>query len=181
MIPAAICGVTFYDSIKSIMKSTSSVLLAIVVGGILMIIAEKLGPKTRTKSLDEVSYGQALTIGLFQCLALWSGFSRSGSMMAGGLLVGIERRVAADFAFILGLPMMMASSGKDLLESWHMLNASDIPFFATGFITAFIVSLFSIKFFLALLKRINLTPFAIYRFILAGVILLAVWAFNLPL
>ncbi|SFJ01666.1 undecaprenyl-diphosphate phosphatase [Thermoflavimicrobium dichotomicum] len=181
MAPAVIVGLLFYDEIKKFMGTTKFVILAIVAGGILMILAEKFKPAPKANSLDEVTYKQAFMVGLFQCLALWSGFSRSGSMISGGLIAGISHRTAADFAFILGLPMMVAASGKDLLESWHILHASDLPFFITGFVTAFIVSIISIKFFLALLKRINLTPFAIYRFILAGVILLIAWAFNIPL
>jgi undecaprenyl-diphosphatase len=181
MAPAVIIGALFYDNIKAVMGSTNFVILALVVGAVLMILAEIFKPATRTKSLDEVTYGQSLSVGLFQCLALWSGFSRSGSMMSGGLLVGMDRKIAADFAFILGLPMMVGATTKDLYESWHMLTMNDLPFFAVGFITAFIVSIISIKFFLALLKRFNLIPFAIYRIILAGVIIFVAWYFNIQL
>lgn len=141
-----------------------------------MIIAEVFH-KNRTEviGLDSISYKQALYMGLFQCLALWPGFSRSGSTISGGLIVGLNRKTASEFTFILALPIMFAATVKDLYDSWDYLSIADLPLFVTGFMTAFIVALFSIKFFLALISKVKLIPFAIYRFLLA----LLFWFFIL--
>ncbi|MGL5501186.1 MAG: undecaprenyl-diphosphate phosphatase, partial [Plesiomonas shigelloides] len=126
--------------------------------------------KTTAHNIDEISYKQAFGIGLFQCLALWPGFSRSGSTISGGLLLGVGRHAAAEYSFILAVPMMLGASGLDLLKSWSILSLSDLPMFAVGFITAVVVAMIAIKTFLAAIKRISFVPFAIYRFILAAMV-----------
>lgn len=167
-LPAIIIGLLLHKTIKEHLFGPTTVMYALVVGGIFMICAEKFRHKDPTVSLDDMTYKQAFGVGLFQCLAVvWPGFSRSGATISGGLLIGLNRQVAADFSFIISVPMMVGATGKDLIESWSTLSSNDLPLFVTGFLTAFVVALFAIKFFLALIKKINLTPFAIYRFVLA--------------
>ncbi len=169
MIPAVLVGGLLHDYIKKHLFSPTTVLWALVAGGVLMILAEafrKARPDTET--LDQVTYKQAFIVGLFQCFALWSGFSRSGSTISGGLLVGMNHKTASEFTFILAVPMMVAATGKDLLDNWSYLSIADLPLFATGFITAFVVALLAIRYFLKLIANVKLTPFAIYRFILAA-------------
>lgn len=150
MIPAVVLGLVFHDVIKSLFNPIN-VMYALVVGGLLLIAAEVLKPKTpRAEGLDDMTYRQAFIIGCFQCLALWPGFSRSGATISGGMLMG---------ATVL-----------DVYKSYHFLTAGDIPMFAVGFITAFIVALIAIKTFLQLIKRISFIPFAIYRFIVAAAV-----------
>ncbi len=132
-----------------------------------MLAAEKLKPKASAETLDQVTYRQALTVGFFQCFALVPGFSRSGATLSGGLLAGMSHKTASEFTFIMAVPIMFAASAKDLFESWNQLGAQDIPVFAAGFVTAFIVALIAIKFFLRLINKVKLIPFAIYRFGLA--------------
>jgi undecaprenyl-diphosphatase len=167
-LPAVIVGLLFHDMIKEHLFGPTTVVLALVVGGILMIVAEKVKRPIISRSLDEVSYKQALGVGLFQCIALWPGFSRSGSTISGGLLLGLNRQTASELSFLVAVPMMFGASGKDLYESWEHLSMADLPLFIAGFITAFLVALVAIKFFLRIIKSISLTPFAIYRFILAA-------------
>lgn len=170
MLPAVTLGLLFHDVIKSLFNP-QSVMYALVIGGVLLITAEILKPKTpRAEGLDDITYRQAFMIGCFQCLALWPGFSRSGATISGGMLMGVNRYTASEFSFILAVPMMMGASGLDLYKSLHFLSASDIPMFAVGFITAFVVALVAIKTFLALIKRISFIPFAIYRFIVAAAV-----------
>ncbi|RYL94409.1 undecaprenyl-diphosphate phosphatase [Sporolactobacillus sp. THM7-4] len=168
-IPAGILGFALHDFIKNVLFSPKTVLLSLVAGGILMIFAEGLAKRRESYATDQLSYGQAFVIGLFQCFSLWPGFSRSGSTIAGGIIAGVNRTTAAEFSFILAVPMMMGASGYDFYKSLHFLHVSDIPLFATGFISAFIVAMLAIVFFLKLLKRFTLVPFAVYRFILAVV------------
>ncbi|MFY4775587.1 undecaprenyl-diphosphate phosphatase [Metabacillus sp. RGM 3146] len=172
MIPAVIVGLLLRDFIKNVLFHPIPVLCALVVGGIFMIFAEKKKTPVTAASLDEVTYKQAFGVGLFQVLALWSGFSRSGATIAGGLLLGMTHKTAAEFTFIVAVPIMFAASGLDLVKSMDILSASDIPMFAAGFISAFIVAMIAIVSFLRLLSKVKLTPFAIYRFVLAIVFLI---------
>ncbi|HCC8944366.1 TPA: undecaprenyl-diphosphate phosphatase [Salmonella enterica subsp. enterica serovar Dublin] len=150
MIPAVVLGLVFHDTIKSLFNPIN-VMYALVVGGLLLIAAECLKPKEpRASGLDDMTYRQAFMIGCFQCLALWPGFSRSGATISGGMLMG---------ATVL-----------DLYKSWSFLTAADIPMFAVGFVTAFVVALIAIKTFLQLIKRISFIPFAIYRFVVAAAV-----------
>ncbi|WP_307251433.1 undecaprenyl-diphosphate phosphatase [Croceifilum oryzae] len=171
MIPAVVLGLLLRDFIKSGLFTSDKVVYPLIFGGILMIIAEKWKRPVIVTSLDEITYKQAFMIGLFQCFALWPGFSRSGATISGGLLTGADHKTAAEFSFIVAVPMMMGASGLELYKSWGILGVDDLPLFATGFVTAFLVALFAIKFFLNLMERISLTPFAIYRFVLAGILL----------
>lgn len=176
ILPFMIGGFFLHDFIKHVLFSPKTVVIGLIAGGILMILAELLHKNhSTTLDLDAVSYKQALYMGLFQCLALVPGFSRMGSTLSGGLLVGMNHKTASEFSFIMAVPIMVAASGKDLIESWDSLSVSDVPLFITGFITAFIVALIAIRFFLKLISRIKLIPFALYRFILA----LAFWLFIL--
>jgi undecaprenyl-diphosphatase len=170
MIPAVVLGLLFHDFIKSLF-APKNVMYALVVGGFLLLAAEWLKPKKPSaEGLDDITYRQAFMIGCFQCLALWPGFSRSGSTIAGGMLVGVNRYAASEFSFILAVPMMIGASGLDLYKSLHFLTMGDLPMFAVGFATAFVVALIAIKTFLSLIKRISFVPFAIYRFIVAAVV-----------
>ncbi|MTT31938.1 undecaprenyl-diphosphate phosphatase [Terrilactibacillus sp. BCM23-1] len=169
MIPAVILGLLLHDFIKSHLFSPITVVIALVAGGILMIYAEKKSKHVESTTLDQMTYRQAFVVGLFQCLSLWSGFSRSGSTISGGIISGLNHKTAAEFSFLVAVPMMIAASGLDLYKSLDLLSMSDLPLFVVGFVTAFIVALLAIVFFLKLLQRVKLIPFAIYRFILAAV------------
>ncbi|ATO34484.1 Undecaprenyl-diphosphatase [Dickeya dianthicola] len=170
MTPAVVLGLLLHDFIKSLFNPVT-VTYALVVGGVLLLLAEWLKPKkVKAEGLDDISYVQAFLIGCFQCLALWPGFSRSGATISGGMLVGVNRYAASEFSFILAVPIMLGASGLDLYKSWHFLSLSDLPMFAVGFLTAFVVAMIAIKTFLQLIKRISFVPFAIYRFIVAAVV-----------
>ncbi|WP_114192276.1 undecaprenyl-diphosphate phosphatase [Edaphovirga cremea] len=170
MIPAVVIGLIFHDVIKSLFEP-KNVVYALVVGGFLLLAAEWLKPKhPRAVGLDDITYRQAFMIGCFQCLALWPGFSRSGATISGGMLMGVSRFAASEFSFILAVPMMLGASALDLYKSWHFLTLADLPMFAVGFVTAFVVALIAIKTFLAIIKKISFVPFAIYRFIVAAVL-----------
>ncbi|MDO7907895.1 undecaprenyl-diphosphate phosphatase [Paenibacillus sp. JX-17] len=167
MIPAGILGVLLRDVIKDDLFGPQTVVYSLVIGGILMIVAEKFHPRTTAETVDDITYKQAFIVGLFQILALWPGFSRSGSTISGGLFARISATAAAEFTFLVSVPIMLGATGVDLIKSAGHLNTSDFPVFAAGFIAAFIVGMLAIKTFLGLLKRLSLTTFAIYRFIVA--------------
>jgi len=171
LIPAGVLGVLFNDYIDDHLFSTATVLIGLVVGAVLMIVADIFGPKNpKTQTVDQISYGQALAVGLFQCFSLWPGFSRSGSTISGGVLMGMSHRAAADFTFIMAVPIMAGASFLSLLKNWEYMTMDALPIFIAGFISAFIFALISIRFFLKLINKIKLLPFAIYRIVLALII-----------
>lgn len=117
-----------------------------------------------TFSLDDLTYHQALTIGLFQCLAVYPGFSRAGSTISGGLLAKVNYKTASEFSFLIALPVMVGATGLDLLKSWKYLSVNNIPMFAVGFLTSFIVAMLAVVTFLKLLENIGLKPFCILSY-----------------
>jgi undecaprenyl-diphosphatase len=167
VIPAAFVGLVLHDFIKSQLFSPKVVVVTLVAGGILMIYAEKKHRAFTTHSIDELSYKQAFIIGLFQCLAVLPGFSRAGSTISGGLLARADHKTAAEFSFLVALPIMVGATGLDFIKSMHFLHASDFPLFAIGFVTAFVVAMLVAVAFLKVLGKIGLSIFAYYRFALA--------------
>ncbi|WP_102347787.1 undecaprenyl-diphosphate phosphatase [Bacillus sp. Marseille-P3661] len=168
LLPAGILGVLFEDYIDEHLFSLTTVLIGLVVGAVLMLVADRFSSRnSMVQTVDEISYKQAFLVGCIQCLSLWPGFSRSGSTISGGVLLGMSHRAAADFTFIMAVPIMAGASGLSLLKNWQYFTVDAIPFFIAGFISAFVFALISIRFFLKLINRIKLTPFAIYRIVLA--------------
>lgn len=174
LLPAGILGVLFEDYIDSKLFGIETVVYALIAGAILMIIADfkQRRRKATVETVDQITNKQAFLIGLFQCIALWPGFSRSGATISGGVLLGLSHRAAADFTFIMAVPIMAGASFISLLKNWEYITMDALPFFIAGFISAFIFAIISIRFFLQLINRIKLVPFAIYRILIAVIIIL---------
>lgn len=174
LLPAAILGFLFEDYIDSKLFGIRTVVYALIAGAVLMIVADYMQKrkKVTAETVDQITNKQAFFIGLFQCIALWPGFSRSGSTISGGVLMGLSHRAAADFTFIMAVPIMAGASFLSLLKNWEYITGDVLPFFIAGFISAFIFALISIRFFLKLINRIKLVPFAIYRILVAVIIIL---------
>ncbi|KAA9007527.1 undecaprenyl-diphosphate phosphatase [Paenibacillus spiritus] len=171
LLPAGVLGLLLEDYIDEHLFSTRTVLVGLVLGALLMIAADRFAPKKpRIESVDQMTYGRALLIGLVQCFSLWPGFSRSGSTISGGVLLGMSHRAASDFTFIMAVPIMLGASALSIAKNWQYVTADSLPFFIAGFISAFVFALLSIRFFLKLINRIKLVPFAVYRIVLAGVV-----------
>lgn len=176
MLPAVILGFAFKDLIDDYLFGVETVIFALVAGALLMIVADKFGPKKPwVNTLDQITYKQAFTVGLVQCLSLWPGFSRSGATISGGVLFGMNHRTAADFTFIMAVPIMMGASLVSVLKNWEYLSMDNLSFYIVGFISAFVFALISIRFFLKLISRVKLVPFAIYRLVLAAVLAVIVF------
>lgn len=168
MIPALIVYLVFKDVIKLYLFGPAPVLIGLIIGGILMIIAARVKRKVTSENTDDITYKQAIGIGLFQCLALWPGFSRSGATISGGLLLGTSQKAAADFTFMISVPVMLGATVLDMYDSRELLTADALFLFLIGFITAFVVAMIAVVTFLNLIKRLRLEWFAIYRFVLAA-------------
>ncbi|PKG23563.1 undecaprenyl-diphosphate phosphatase [Niallia nealsonii] len=175
LLPAGILGVLFEDYIDEHLFTIHTVVYALIVGAILMIVADFVQRRRKNAAIDtvdKITNTQAFLIGLFQCIALWPGFSRSGSTISGGVLLGLSHRTAADFTFIMAVPIMAGASFISLLKNWQYITMDTMPFFIAGFISAFVFAIISIRFFLKLIDKIKLLPFAIYRIVLAVIIIL---------
>lgn len=171
IIPALGLAFILRHPIKDLGFSQYPVLLSLIVGGIYMWISEALYEKGRikrtTETMDEITYKQALAIGLLQCLSLWPGFSRSGSTIAAGMLFGLSYRAAADFSFFIAIPVMTVATGYELLDNLGNFRSEDMGFFVTGFLVSFAVAWIVIVGFLKIMQRVKLKYFAWYRFALA--------------
>lgn len=166
-IPACILGLLFHHAIKIYLFNPITVSIALIVGAIMMIIVERKSFTVTCSNVDELTPKMAFGIGCFQCLALWPGFSRSAATIMGGMILGAKRPVAAEYSFIAAVPIMVAATGYDLFKSWGLFTINDFYLLGIGFIGAFISALIAIKAFVALVGRVTLIPFAIYRLILA--------------
>ncbi|EGG35847.1 undecaprenyl-diphosphate phosphatase [Paenibacillus sp. HGF5] len=174
MLPALIIYLLFKDTIKSQLFGPTPVLIGLVAGGLLMIIAARSSRTESADTMDGINYRQAFGIGLFQCLALWPGFSRSGSTISGGLLLGTSQKAAADFTFLISVPVMFGASLLDLYDSSDLLNSEDFYLMIIGFTTSFLVAMIAVVTFIKLIKRLRLEWFALYRFVLAALFYLIV-------
>jgi undecaprenyl-diphosphatase len=171
IVPALGVGYIFKDYIK-LLFMPETVIISLVVGGIFMIVAEKWQPKVNAETMDQITYGQAFYIGLSQLLSLWPGFSRSGSTIAGGMLAGTSRAAAADFTFLMAIPIMTVVTGYEMLHAFGDMSRDDIVFFLVGFVMSFVVALLAVATFIKLVGRLKLTVFSYYRFVLAFIVFL---------
>lgn len=168
IIPVMGVGFLLHKYIKTYLFSSYTVIIGLILGAVLMLVAEKFSNRPVTKNVDDMTLKQAFFVGLFQILALWPGFSRSGSTIAGGLLFGMSRTAAAEFSFIIAVPLMLAACLYDLLKVWSKLSIADLQMFAIGFFVSFAVAYISIVWFLRFLNNSSLASFAYYRFVLAA-------------
>lgn len=176
-VPAAIIGILFDDWIDAHFYNSIVVSIALIVYGILFIVIENknIGSKS-TKDVNKITYKQALQIGVFQLLALIPGTSRSGSTIIGGLLIGLERSVAAEFTFFLAIPVMAGASllklAKYILKVGFVFSELELGILIVGCIVAFIVSMFVIKFLINYIRKHDFKVFGYYRIVLGILVLL---------
>ena len=170
--PAALAGALFAGFVKGVLyDSFSAVALAFVVGGLVMLIVERWRPAATVMEADQTSYGRALGIGVCQMLSLVPGVSRAGATIVGGMLVGLDRRAAAEFSFFLAMPTMAGAFAHDAYEARDYLNAGRALEIGVGFVMAFVAAAFVVRPFLTYVSRSGFAPFAWYR-IASGLALL---------
>lgn len=169
IVPVMGIGYLLHKPIKSYLFSPYTVIIGLVLGAVLMLVAEKASKRPVIRDVDHMTIKQAFFVGLFQILSLWPGFSRSGSTIAGGLFLGMSRKAAADFSFIIAVPLMLVACVYDLLKIWDKLSTDDVTMLAVGFVVAFITAYISIVWFLRFLNNSTLASFAYYRFVVAGI------------
>ena len=171
-VPALLIGVVAYDAIRAAMQTPEIVAIALIVGGIIILVLERIVKNVRFHSVEDIPFGTALSIGLIQCTAMLPGVSRSGATIMGGLMMGVERKTAAEFSFFLAVPTMMAATVYALWKDRALLSADDLDMIAIGFTAAFVVAVIVVKAFVALVGRYGFAPFAYYRIIVGSAALL---------
>jgi undecaprenyl-diphosphatase len=170
-LPGLVVGAVSHRFIKAYLFTPATVALGLGIGGIGILVVERFLPRVKKSGLDTLNYRDAVEVGLFQCLALWPGMSRSACTIVGGMALGIERETAAHYSFLAAVPIMFAATVLDLYKSLPILQGSDVPMFGIGFGVSFIAAWLAIKFFLRFLGSHTLNPFGWYRIIVALAIL----------
>lgn len=162
-LPALVVGYAARHIIKDRLFTPEAVTLALAVGGAAILLAERLVRGRGSKPLETVTLAQAFGVGLFQVLALWPGTSRAAATIIGGMLLGLDRKSAAEFSFLIAVPIMFAATGYEMVKMRELFVLRDTIQFGIGFVVSFVVALFAVRGFLRFLERGKLTPFAWYR------------------
>lgn len=171
-LPAAVVGLLTHRYIETHLFSPHTVAAALIAGGIVIWLVERRRREPTIRSIEELSLREALLIGIAQCLSLIPGVSRSGATIVGGLLLGLERRLATEYSFFLALPTLLAATGYKFLKAAPLLSVSELWSLALGMLISFGVAWAVIAGFLAYVKDHSLIPFAVYRLVLG---LLVLW------
>jgi undecaprenyl-diphosphatase len=194
-LPIVLVGLLFKKHIDALLESVTTVAVMLVVGGIVLLFVDRWFPQEDPKAgghpVTNPSFKEALIIGLFQCLAVVPGTSRSAATIVGGLTQKLTRQAAAEFAFFLAMPTMAAAAVKDIYDYYkeakangvdisHLFSGAEIKMLVLGNVVAFVVALLAIRLFVGFVAKYGFRAFGIYR-IIAGGILLLMLALKLPL
>jgi undecaprenyl-diphosphatase len=177
-LPAAVLGVLLHDFIKAVLfESPKLICISLVLGGIVLLLLDRIGRGGVVHDAMKVPMLKALGIGLIQCISMIPGVSRSGATIAGGLVLGLDKKAAAEFSFFLAIPTMSGAFAYDLYKSHDAFHGDQVGLIAVGFVTAFLSGLLVMKTFLTFVARHGFAPFAWWR-IAVGLIGLAVLTFG---
>nr|AGU10547.1 Bacitracin resistance protein BacA [uncultured organism] len=172
-IPAAVIGLVVYKAVKALLESPTVVAVALIVGGVAILVIERMVKQPRYDTVEAMPWKTALGVGVIQCVSMIPGVSRSGATIMGALSLGVDRRAAAEFSFFLAIPTMLAASGYDLLKSGATLGQGEWLSIAIGFVVSFVVALVVIRWFVGIVSKHGFAPFAWYRIVVGAVALIA--------
>ena len=178
VIPAVIFGLLFSKQIDNLLESTTTVAIALLAGGIILIFIDRFFTRPRIQSEKQVSYINSFTVGIWQCLAMIPGVSRSAASIIGGMQQKLTRSAAAEFSFFLAVPTMLAATGYKLLKHYKEnggFSGEEVKLLVIGNIVAFVVAMVAIKFFIDFLKKHGFRVWGIYRVILGIVLLIMIY------
>lgn len=176
-LPAGVLGLTVYKMIKNHLFNPGVVAGAFIVGGFIILWVEKRAqPKVRIHDIDQMSGLDALKVGLVQCLGMIPGTSRSGATIIGGMLLGLSRKVAAEFSFFLAIPTLIGAGGYSLYKERALLSVADVPLFAVGLLVSFISAWVCIRWLLRFVANHSFVGFAYYRIAFGLVVLATAWS-----
>lgn len=178
-VPAGIVGAIAYKSIKALLEAPQLavvvVAVALIVGGVAILVIERLAPAARTTSVEGMSWRTALVIGIVQCLSMIPGVSRSGATIMGARTLGVDRAVAAEYSFFLAVPTMAGATALALYKAGPDLGGASLTSIAIGFFVSFVVAMLVIRWFVGIVARHGFAPFAWYRIVAGSVALMAYW------
>ena len=170
-LPAMVVGVLAYKHIRALLDSPVVVAVALVAGGVVILVLERLNKHPRFHAVEDFPVALSVKIGLFQCIAMIPGVSRSGATIMGALLVGVDRKAAAEFSFFLAIPTMLGATVYSLYKNWAELSFDNVGLIALGFVAAFLAAMVVVRAAIALIVRHGFTPFAWYRIVFGGAML----------
>ena len=174
-IPAAVFGILFKKQIDAMLENVMVVAISLILGGIVLILIDKVFTKEKIINNEAIGYKKAFFIGFFQTISMIPGVSRSAATIIGGMFQGLSRKAAAEFSFFLAVPTMFGATTKslyDYLKGGEMLNHEQLKLFAIGNIVALVVSVFAIKFMISILTRYGFKYFGYYRIVLGTFIII---------
>jgi undecaprenyl-diphosphatase len=178
-LPAAIIGALAHDFIKTVLFETPKLIcIMLILGGFVLLAVDRMKLTPRYTNVGQFPISLCLKIGLFQCLAMIPGTSRSGATIVGALLMGADKRSAAEFSFWLAMPTMAGAFAYDLMKNRDILSAADLPIIATGFVAAFVMALIVVRSLLAYVSRHGFALFAWWRLAVGSVGLIALYVFG---
>ncbi len=171
-LPSAVIGALAYGAIKAMLTTPIIVAVALIVGGIAILVIEKMVKIATVESVEAMGWKTSLGVGLVQCLSMIPGVSRSGATIMGALLMGVERRTAAEYSFFLAIPTMLGATTLALWKARHELNSGQLTDIAIGFAVSFVVAIVVIRWFLNVVTKHGFAPFAWYRIVAGSAALL---------
>jgi undecaprenyl-diphosphatase len=174
-VPLGVLALKFEDQIKAVLFNPVSVAIALVVGGVIILWAERRKHEERVQTVDELTTMDAIKLGLFQALALIPGTSRSGATIIGGLLSGLSRRTAAEFSFFLAIPALLAATAYDIYKARNDFTAADVEPLIVSCVASFVSALLVTKLLLRFVSRHSFAAFAWYRIVFGLVILITAY------
>lgn len=177
-LPTALFGFVFYKIIKTYLFSPTVVAVALIIGGIVLILLDHkiIGAKSKYNELDQVSYKNVFMIGLIQCISMIPGVSRAAATIIGGVYNGLDKKQATEFSFLLAIPTMFAATGYDLLKTSIDMNNHKLQLFIIGFVVAFMSAWVAVKLFLKFIEKYGFKFFGYYRIALGIIFLLFFWS-----
>jgi len=180
-LPAAIVGVLFHRIITEVFfNSVALICTTLVLGGVVLLFIDRIAPRPRYRDIMTYPLGLSFCIGLFQCLSLIPGMSRSGSTIVGAMLLGADKRSAAEFSFFLAMPTMLGAFVFDLYQNWASIDAGAAGIIAIGFVAAFVSALVVVRSFVAFVGRYGLAPFGWWRILVGGAGLIVLFFLSGP-
>ncbi|GGH76956.1 undecaprenyl-diphosphatase [Filimonas zeae] len=180
VIPALVLGALFSDKIDELLESPTTVAVALLVGGIVLLFIDRLFTSPAIEEESQISFGKAFVTGIWQCVAMLPGVSRSAASIIGGMQQKMTRNLAAEFSFFLAIPTMAAATGYKLLKTFKtnpdvLKDSHNLMLLALGNVVAFVVAMLAIKFFIGYVQKYGFKLFGWYRIILGVVLLMLIY------
>jgi undecaprenyl-diphosphatase len=175
VIPAIILGLLFSDKIDALLESPTTVGVTLILGGIVLLFIDRFFQKAIVNEESEISFGKSFIIGMWQCIAMVPGVSRSAATIIGGMQQGLTRKLAAEFSFFVAVPTMAAATGYKLLKGYESFTSEHVKLLAIGNLVAFIVAIIAIRFFIGFLQKYGFRMFGWYRIVAGIILLILIW------